>query len=504
MRNFINAFFSTAGLFILVIVSARLVFLQQIHLPLTPDEAYYWDWGRHLAWGYYSKPPLVAWLIAFSTHFLGISAYAVRIPALLCGGLYLVFLYYLGLRMFDERVGLWAMLAAAATPILAVYSFVMTIDPPLLAFWSLALLWGWLAAESPSLIRFGWLGLSLGLGLLSKQTMIAFPVLYFLWLWWCADKRHLLRHPGPYLAVGLAFLMILPTLWWNATHHWIMFKHTSTHFKEQAFHLDGPLVFLAEQAGVITPLIFALLLVCFYLVVTREKLRLRADVSYLFFFSAVPLALILPLSFLRKVNANWPLPFYASGFLLVAALCLRAKWPGGREILVRRLFLLGILLGLAVTIVLYRLPIMPQKFPPQIAGLLYKFDGWPALAKEVSQRRPPGALVVTSSRDYAAELAFYLPDHPQTYTFWEGTYRSQYDIWDGLCKQAGKEVLVVTKGWPNKKALKPCLQDIKALGSWEKPLIGGRKHLKAYFFSGILKPCAFLGPKCRGKDIRSP
>lgn len=494
MRNVINSLFSTAGLFILVIVSARLVFLQQIHLPLSPDEAYYWDWGRHLAWGYYSKPPMVAWLIAASTHFLGISEYAVRIPALVCGGLYLIFVYYLGERLFDRQVGLWGMLAAAATPILAVYSFVMTIDPPLLAFWALALWSGWYAAERKTPGPFLVLGVFMGFGLLSKQTMVAFPVLYFLWLWWDEEKRPLLRTPGPYLAVAVAFLMILPTLWWNAHHGWIMFKHTSTHFKEQAFRLAGPLQFLAEQAGVITPVIFGLLLLCFFLVATRKRLRKISPVLYLFVFSAVPLALVLPLSFLRKVNANWPAPFYTSGFLLVAALCLRAKWPGGRERLVRRLFLLGILFGMVVTIVVYRLPVMPQKFPPKVATILYKFDGWPELAAKVQELRPEKVLVITTRRDFAAELAFYLPDHPESYTLWNGTYRSQYDIWDGLRRQIGKEALIVKDGWPSEKALAACFEGLRPLGTWEKTLIGGRKRLRAEFFVGRVKPCTLLGP----------
>src|ERR1700741_1963750 len=32
-------------------------------LDLSPDEAHYWDWSRHLDWSYYSKGPLVAYLI---------------------------------------------------------------------------------------------------------------------------------------------------------------------------------------------------------------------------------------------------------------------------------------------------------------------------------------------------------------------------------------------------------------------------------------------------------
>ena len=31
-------------------------------LPLTADEAYYWLWSQHLAWGYFDHPPMIAWL----------------------------------------------------------------------------------------------------------------------------------------------------------------------------------------------------------------------------------------------------------------------------------------------------------------------------------------------------------------------------------------------------------------------------------------------------------
>ena len=62
-----------------------------LHCPLdlAPDEAHYWDWSRHLDWSYYSKGPLVAWLIRFSCEVVGplcleltgnLSA-AVRLPA---------------------------------------------------------------------------------------------------------------------------------------------------------------------------------------------------------------------------------------------------------------------------------------------------------------------------------------------------------------------------------------------------------------------------------------
>src|ERR1700688_4209334 len=63
-------------------------------LDLASDEAHYWDWSRHLDWCYYSKGPLVAWLIrgrcelfgSASVAITGDLSAAVRIPAILCHG----------------------------------------------------------------------------------------------------------------------------------------------------------------------------------------------------------------------------------------------------------------------------------------------------------------------------------------------------------------------------------------------------------------------------------
>ena len=51
----------------------RLLWLAGNPIDLYPDEAQYWLWSRVPAFGYYSKPPLVAWLIALTTAVFGTS-----------------------------------------------------------------------------------------------------------------------------------------------------------------------------------------------------------------------------------------------------------------------------------------------------------------------------------------------------------------------------------------------------------------------------------------------
>ncbi len=494
MKNFLSSLFSPAGLFLVTLLAARLMFAQQIGLELSPDEAYYWDWSRHLAWGYFSKPPMVAWLIHLFTKYLGTSEYSVRVPAVLCGTFYLAFVYYLGQRLFDRKVGLWAAFAAAASPLASIYSFVMTIDPPLLFFWAWALCLGWQAAESQKLKDFLFLGLIWGLGLLSKQTMVAFIGMYFLWLYLDREKRPLLKKAGPYLAVGTAFFLLLPNLLWNAKHGWITFRHTSKHFEEEFFSLLGPGRFLLEQAGVITPVTFFLLLFVFYVFLQREKLRKNSHLLYLFVLSAVPLALVTPLSFFRPVNANWPYPFYTAGYIFLAALILRAKWPGTWGPILRRLFFFGTLFGMFIALAVYHLPRKPSDFPPKVQRLLYKFYGWKEMAAYGAKHLRKGDLVIASKRHYASELAFYLPGRPRTYVFWQGEFKSQYDLWDGLSEKLCQDALVVLKSEGEAQRLARCFDQLEFLGAWEKEIFGKRRRV--LFYRGHhLNLCPYLGPE---------
>ncbi len=494
MKGFLSSLFSAAGLMLLALLAARLTFIQQIGLELSPDEAYYWDWSRSLAWGYYSKPPMVAWLIHLFTSKLGDTEYGVRVGAAICHTLYLAFVYYLGQRLFDRKVGFWAALAAAAGPLSAIYGFVMTIDPPLFTFWAAALCFAWQATETEKTSDFLKLGLAMGLGFLTKQTMLIFPLLFLLWLYWNPNRRPLLRSPKPYIAVMTALLLFLPNLLWNAAHDWVTFKHTGEHFQKQGIYPLGPAKFLLEQAGVITPFIFVLLLYVFWNFLKRPKLRKNEKLGFLFFFSALPLALVLPLSFLRQVNANWPHPFYAAGYIFLSALVLRGAWPHRQKAFLRRAFLLGVAFGIFLMVAVYQLPRTPEKFPPKAQRLLYKFSGWRGLAEFVASNKSGNELVIAFRRDYAAEMAFYLPEKPRPYTFWEGYPRSQYDIWDGLRKELGRDALILLKNHDQANRYGVCFEKMEYLGEWKKNLYGKTRQI-LLFRGKILKDCPYLGPK---------
>ena len=66
-------------------------------VPVTQDEAYYFDWARSLAWGYFDHPPGVA-LLGIGVRIAPGSVLAARLGGVLAGSLTLVVLAHLYLN----------------------------------------------------------------------------------------------------------------------------------------------------------------------------------------------------------------------------------------------------------------------------------------------------------------------------------------------------------------------------------------------------------------------
>ena len=69
------------GMLVGVIFLYRLCVLYALKLDLYVDEAYYFNWAKHLDWGYYSKPPMLSFLIALTTKLFGNGVLAIKAGA---------------------------------------------------------------------------------------------------------------------------------------------------------------------------------------------------------------------------------------------------------------------------------------------------------------------------------------------------------------------------------------------------------------------------------------
>ncbi|HEY6484582.1 MAG TPA: glycosyltransferase family 39 protein [Steroidobacteraceae bacterium] len=233
----------------------RLIYLGQ--MQLIPEEAYYWNYSLHPAMGYLDHPPMVAWLIRAGTWAFGHDEFGVRIGALGSALVAGFFTYRLTRNLFGGAAALIALLLMQILPYFFLCGMLMTPDAPLIAAWSACLFFLERALLGGRSGAWWGVGVSLGVGLLSKYTIgLLVPAMLVFALLDRESRRWLLR-PGPYLAVMLALAIFSPDLAWNAQHEWASFAfQTSRRLAEQpqfALHklLLGALLLLTPT-GVLT------------------------------------------------------------------------------------------------------------------------------------------------------------------------------------------------------------------------------------------------------------
>lgn len=441
---------------LIVVCLLRVLYLLVYGLDLSPDEAYYWNWSQHLDWCYYSKPPMIAWLLAASTSIFGNNELGVRLPAVLFGTASLWLLYQTALTLYGRRAAAIAVLLALATPANALLNLIMTIDVPLLFGWSLALLglcnatfgkaergasrWWWLAATGVAFAT------------LAKQMGAVFPILAMLALLVAGEHRKALARGIPCLWLGV-LVAAMPVLIWNANHDWIMFQHTAEHIEPKPWTALGTLetvgTFAGSQLLLLNPVFFVI-----YGLLTWKAFRhfrtLGARERLLCCFGCFPILLFFALSVIQRVHPNWPLVFY------LPVMILAAGWLAGEvrfstpSTTARRWLRPCLITGVSLVVLIYSLPWVLHatgKTDP-----LHRVVGWERYADAVAEQLDTLELadgtpvIVQAHRSFADALAFYLRDGDEIHRWAQpGVIQSQHELWPGPSQNhAGKPVIVLS------------------------------------------------------------
>jgi 4-amino-4-deoxy-L-arabinose transferase-like glycosyltransferase len=426
---------------VLTITALRLLWLALQPADLYPDEAQYWFWAQHPAFGYYSKPPLVAWLIALTTGLLGESEFAIRLSAPLLHAGTAVFVYSIGSRLYDNRAGLWSALAYASLPGASISAFIISTDAPLLLSWAAAL-YAFIRAREEGDWRW-WLavGAACGLGLLAKYAMAYWILAALGYVLLVQNER---RHLFPLLsAVGIALLLYSPNLWWNWHNGFVSYLHVGANagLDEPLIHPDAFLEFFGSQFAVFGPLLFAGLI--FLVAVPRNLAEPQARLLAAF---ALPtLAMMLAVSFLSHANANWAAPAFISATVLVVAWALGRGW--------RRLVAFSIALHLAAVAVLFTSRDALAAFGIELPAkydALSRLRGWRALGTTVGAALAahPGFTLFADDRETLAALIYYVRPHPFDAVKWKlksGPAKDQWELANGLPQHRGGDFLLVSE-----------------------------------------------------------
>lgn len=402
---------------------------------------------------------MVAYLIALSTRVGGDTEFFVRLPAVLLSAGTALLTFLLAHRLCrSKKAGLEAVLLLAAMPLAEAGSILMTIDAPLVFFWSLTLFLIHRALTTDGIAWWVLAGIGLGLGLLSKYTMAAMVPQISLYLALSRGHRFWLRRSGPYLALGIGFLLFVPVLWWNATHGFVSFRHLMGQLgngKPMVVPLRSLGEFIASQVGVVTPVLFILLMIGIWYVGRAGLSRSGDDTALFLLCASMPLLLVCAvLSLWTRVQANWAAPAY------VAATIAAARWRSGisphgpsarRRWYGRPLFATALITGFLVSAIGH----FPQSlasagFPlPRTLDPTKRLRGWAEIGQQVSEiyqemSRSRATFIFSDQYQIASEMMFYVPAHPKTYSIQLGRRMNQFDVWGGTAEVLGWDAIFVT------------------------------------------------------------
>ena len=203
-------YLTSAWLWILGFTLFRIVYA---HLfLLVPDECNYWQWSRHLAWGYHDQAPLIAWVIKVSTLFLGQTAIGVRLPSVLAMAAASGYLVAISYRWLGGRTAFAVALLTQGILEFNVGGLMATCDGIQAAAWAGAAYHVARAYEDDTWRQWLLGGLWFGFGLLSKYTMVIFLPSAFLYGLFSLRHRYRLAGIRPYIGVLLGGAMFLPVI----------------------------------------------------------------------------------------------------------------------------------------------------------------------------------------------------------------------------------------------------------------------------------------------------
>ncbi len=426
-------------------------------LPLSADEAYFWQWSRHLDLCYYDHPPMTAIFVAIFTLFKSTLLTVRLAPIVLALGITIV-VYFLAKEMFqDERVAFWSGLLVNIAPIFAVGGVITSTDSTLGFFWILTLYFVYKATNSQK--RYWWWlsGLALGFSFLTKFISICIPISVFFFLLFSKEKRKWLIRKEPYLAFLLAFLVFSPVIIWNASRDWVTFKfNLGMRYRSADVSLKFKyfLEYLGGQALVVSPFLFISSLAAIIHSAYRGFKDNDAKSLFLFFTSIIVILIFGIYSWFDRVAPHWPACGYLTAFIAVALLFFGRE----RKKFYRTFWITTISFGIFMTVFIHIVPLYPKilnsigkskKVGPK--GLTVFFSGWMKdLAGKLSiikKEMPEDTFILCKGYALASYMAFYTDSQYETYSIGQNTPHGRaYEYWSDFNSLIGKDAIFVKEG----------------------------------------------------------
>ena len=427
-------------------------------IPLTNDEAYYYQHAFHPALGYRDHPPMVAWFL-YPFLLLGKSEWIIRLPSILSSAIVGLGIHSVTREHDAARARAVAILYLVSP--LHILFIPYTTDTPLYLFSFLSGLFLYRAVRGEGSLRYVLSGVFLGAAFLSKYLAVFLGIAYALFFLSARGDRRRLR--GGALLFLSAAPFVAQNVYWNWTHSWanVLFNLLNRNVGA-GFGLRNVAFHAVTQLYLITP---PLLLLLYR---ERNGMAERVAGSPLRLFAAlflVPAAAFAALSTVKPIGVHWTVSFYPFLYLSLIAAAGTERIAGA----IRGMALFAAA-HVALLAVLLALPLPAFRHTAYYGELVFLIEG-----RQVADAlKPFGEKYLFSSTSYAqaARLSYYSGTH--FFVFGAGSRNGRADdLWTDFRTLDGRNILVFSKKPLDVPALAPFFD---AVESRALPVGGARFH----------------------------
>ena len=283
-----------------------------LNLPLDTIEAL--AWGSNLDWGFNKHPPFSALAVEIFYQIFGSQDWAYY----LLSQLFVIVAFYVVYKFSEIFLNnkTLALFCVFLLEGILFYNFTtpeFNVNISQLPFWALSIYFAWRCSKYDKLNDYVFLGVFIGLGILSKYLFVYLAVgitLYFIYL---IQKRKRIPIRNYSIASFVAVLILTPHLIWLVENNYSSLTYGFDRTGGVGSFLDHfiyPLIFLAKQIVILVPFLF----MGFFLI---KKIKLKLNLNddkliFLFFTTLIPLILVFLTSLVLgiKIRTMWMTPFY--------------------------------------------------------------------------------------------------------------------------------------------------------------------------------------------------
>jgi len=316
----------TGLIIILAFTIFRIVTLHFDTTDLFVDEAQYWFWSQNLDFGYYSKPPMIAWVLRIFNEIAGSSdIYWLRLPGPLFHMATALMLMKMAKRFIGPEIEGWVGATYITLPAVALSSVFFSTDVILLFFIAVALAAYFELTQRRSIGLALLMGLGVGLAFLTKYAVLFLVPGGAIAMLLIPAARISVR--DFIIAVVTSAIVAFPNLWWNLQNNNTTVRHTQdiAHWSDLGINLRGGLEFFSAQFGVVGPIVFFAMLWAVWNMIRGHSEPREKMLVWL----SIPVVLLITLqATVAKAYANWGVTAYVAGIVLAVWL-LHRLWPKG-------------------------------------------------------------------------------------------------------------------------------------------------------------------------------